>query len=147
MNRMENPLASARPRIAALAVAALLAAAAPAASASTPEEGAASAHPTRMKIAFSGRTARVAGPGAIVQVRCTGTVAASCDGTLTLAVGAESQEIPYTLAGGERRILVVPLGASDGLLERAGSVTALAVAETVQPTGGVVSSKHRLRLS
>jgi hypothetical protein len=106
----------------------------------------AAAQPKRMKINFSGRTARTAGPGALISVKCTGSVSSSCDGTLRLSVGTESHEIPYSLVSGEKRLLVVPLGSAEKLLGGAGSVTAVAVAETVQPTGAVLSSEHRLRL-
>jgi hypothetical protein len=128
--------------LALLATAALLPATAAA------DDGATSTavQPKRMKINFSGRTARTAGPGALISVRCTGSVASSCDGTLSLTVGAETHEVPYSLVSGEKRLLVVPLGSAEKLLGRPGPVTAVAVAETVQPTGAVLSSEHRLRL-
>jgi hypothetical protein len=132
----------------ALALSALLAAAAllPAAAVAEARAGSTAAQPKRMKINFSGRTARTAGPGALVPVRCTGSVSRSCDGTLRLTVGTESHEVPFSLASGEKRLLVVPLGSAEELVGGAGPVTALAVAETVQPTGAVLSSEHRLRL-
>jgi hypothetical protein len=132
----------------AFALSALLAGALLLPAGAAAEEGAAStaAQPKRMKINFSGRTARTAGPGALVSVKCTGSVSTSCDGTLRLTVGTESHEVPFSLANGEKRLLVVPLGSAEELLGRAGPVIALAVAETVQPTGAVLSSEHRLRL-
>ena len=124
--------------LALLLAAAALAPAAGAAATPTGTAGGATRQ-VGMKIVFSGRFARVAGPGAPVSVKCTGSVSRSCDGTLSLLVGGESSEVPFTVARGETRTVVVPLW-------RAGSLSALAVAETVQPSGGVVRSKHSFRL-
>ena|ERR1700754_628439 len=142
----EKPIAQARPRLAVLAVALLATSLVFSATPAGADEAAAAVAPKRMKISFTDRTARVAGPGALVEVRCQGVVAASCDGTLTLAVGADAEEVPFSLASGEKRVLVVPVEEAGERLERVGSMTALAVAETVQPTGGVLSSKQRLHL-
>ncbi len=98
----------------------------------------------KMKIGFVGRTARLAGPGALVDVRCMGTVASSCVGTLTLRGPDGAHEVPYSIERGERRILVVPLGSEDDAVERIAN--AQAVADTMQASGSSVRTACVLRI-
>jgi hypothetical protein len=99
-----------------------------------------------MVVAFATRTAKISGPGAIVSVRCGGTASGSCDGTLSLRLGRGAHKVPYTIAAGEREIVVVPLGDPSERTWRRPPRTAVAVTRTVQPLGGLVRSARQLRL-
>jgi hypothetical protein len=126
-----------RLRLAALALAA-------AATAAVTAPAAASAEPAaKMTITFPAATVRIAGPRALVNVKCVGTAAGSCTGTLSLQGSAGSHKVPYALEPGEKRLLVVPLSSDQELLE---SPSVRAVAETMQPRGSSVTSSRVLRI-
>ena len=129
----------------ALALASLASAAAPSETGGpvyeTPEY-----QPEPMVVGFAARTARIAGPGAIVSVRCSGTASGSCDGTLSLRVAGGSHKVPYTIAAGGRQIVVVPLGDPSERPWRRTPRFGVAVTRTVQPLGGLVRSARQLRL-
>lgn len=122
------------------------------ASAATPSEAEAPLYetpeyqPEPMVVGFAARAARISGPGAIVSVRCSGTASGSCDGTLSLRVAGDTHKVPYTIAAGERRIVVVPLGDPSERPWRQTPRFGVAVTRTVQPLGGLVRSARQLRL-
>lgn len=97
----------------------------------------------KMKLDFPAKTFRIAGPGALVYVRCTGPVAGSCIGTLALKAPFATHEVAYALERGEKQMLVVPLGSEDELFDRIDS--AQAVAHTMQASGSSVRTARVLR--
>ncbi len=136
--------------LAALALA-LLAPAAGAASLSparavTPEPLAAAASaPQGMSIEFTGRTAQVAGPGALVEVKCVGASGEGCVGTLAIEAPGEPPEVAYSLDRGEERVIVVPLGEQRSIFDGLVAVKSRVVAQTVQVEGGSVRTARTLR--
>ncbi len=98
-----------------------------------------------MSIAFPSKTASVAGPGALVLVRCAGSVSGECAGTLTVEGLSESHSISYSVARGEQRSLVVPLGAERDFFTGIAAPRMRVVAETMQSTGSSVRSVRVLR--
>jgi hypothetical protein len=137
--------------LAALSLAALapVASAAPGVSSAralTPEAPAAEASaPQGMSLEFTANTASVAGPGALVSVRCVGTAAATCVGTLSIAAPGEPPEVAYSLSRGEDRVVVVPLGSQRSIFDGIISVKTRVVAHTVQAEGGSVRTARTLR--
>ncbi len=112
----------------------------------TPEPPAAtSSAPQGMSLEFLSRTAKVAGPGALIEVRCVGTVATSCVGTVAIEAPGEPPEVAYSIDAGEKRTLVVPLGDQRGIFDGIVSVKSRVVAQTVQAEGGSVRSARTLR--
>lgn len=120
-----------------LCAAALLATAIPASAAaqSTPFDT-----PSEMSLSFAGRTARLVGPDALVLVKCTGSHNGICSGTVTLSAGGKKHKVPFSVVGGNRQSLTVPVGLSKAL----GATSGLAVAKTVQPSGGYVRNSEVL---
>ncbi|HEX5608747.1 MAG TPA: hypothetical protein VFX45_01500 [Solirubrobacterales bacterium] len=103
------------------------------AAAETAPPEAPAAETPKMKLVFPTHTAKLAGPGALVSVKCVGAGASSCIGTLALRASVGTHEVAYELARGERRTLIVPLGEEDRLF--ASVESAEAVARTMQDTG------------
>jgi hypothetical protein len=146
-------------RLAALgfASAALLAAAlAPAASAapgvaaskaltSPAAAGSSQTEQAGMTIEFTRATAKVAGPGALVTVRCEGSGSRSCVGTLAIEAPGEPPEVPFSIDSGEERVVVVPLGEQRSMFDGIISVKTRVTAQTAQPTGESVRSSRTLR--
>jgi hypothetical protein len=133
------------------------AAAAPAPSAPTPvaTPSAASPRATRtaplalkrkMTVTFPRKTAKLAGPGALVEVRCTGSSAARCIGTLALQVAGTVHKMPYSISKGRKQFVVVPLGDDLELIDSLRSPTATVTASTVQVSGAAVKTKRTLKL-
>ncbi|HEX6665219.1 MAG TPA: hypothetical protein VF081_01325 [Solirubrobacterales bacterium] len=128
-----------------LAIAAIgVAAVAGQAAAETAAPEAPAAEAPKMKLAFPTHTAKLAGPGALVSVKCTGTGASSCIGTLALKASVGTHEVAYEIARGERRTLIVPLGEEDRLFDSIES--AEAVARTMQNTGISVRTARVLHI-
>jgi hypothetical protein len=98
-----------------------------------------------MSIGFTQRTATVAGPGALVSVKCTGSADRECTGTLTVEGLSESHSVSYAVARGEEKSLVVPLGSERRFFAGIASPKMKAVAETMQPTGCSVRTARLLR--
>jgi len=112
----------------------------------TPEPAAAtSSAPQGMSLEFTAGTAKVAGPGALVEVRCVGTTGASCVGTVSIEAPGEPPEVAYSIDAGEKRTLVVPLGEERGIFAGIVSVKSRVVAQTVQVEGGSVRTARTLR--
>jgi hypothetical protein len=101
----------------------------------------------RMTLSFTRATARIAGPGALVQVRCTGASAARCIGTLSLTAGGAVHKAPYSIGKGRRQYVVVPLGSDLELLGGlTGAARATATASTIQVGGAAVTTQRALKL-
>lgn len=112
----------------------------------TPEPAAATTSaPQGMSIEFLSRTARLAGPGALVEVRCVGSVGSGCVGTLSIEAPGEPPQVPYSIDRGEQRTIVVPLGEQRGIFDGIVSVKSRVVAQTVQLEGGSVRTARTLR--
>lgn len=112
----------------------------------TPEPTAASASaPQGMSLEFTKKTAKVAGPGALVSVRCVGSEAAGCVGTLSIEAPGEPPEVAYSIDGGEQRVVVVPLGEQRTIFDGIVAVKTRVVAHTVQAEGGSVRTARTLR--
>jgi hypothetical protein len=125
-----------RAAVAGLAIAAIgVAATAPVASADS----------SAMSIAFPSRAASVAGPGALVSVKCAGVSGRECAGTLTLKGLTENHQVSYSVVSGEKRTLVVPLGSERKIFAGVASPSMRVVAETMQPTGYSVKTTRVLR--
>ncbi len=131
-----------RASLAALAAAALLGAALGPASAGA-ETGAESLYGPSMRLAFTGGKAKLTGVGAVVAVKCKGPRGGTCAGTVSLRFAGATHKAPFSIAGGNRQRVVVPLGA-DG--ERARHRRAHAVASTAQPLGAYRHAARVLRL-
>ncbi|MBK5220554.1 MAG: hypothetical protein JJE35_12335 [Thermoleophilia bacterium] len=98
-----------------------------------------------MSIEFTRGTATVAGPGALVSVRCEGTGSRSCVGTLSIEAPGEPPEVPYSIDRGEERVVVVPLGEQRSIFDGIISIKTRVTAHTVQPTGESVRTARTLR--
>lgn len=124
------------------------AASAAAAEAPSPESAAATtteeAPPAPMSVEFTRKRATLAGPRALVPVRCDGQAAYTCEGTLVLRGVRGSHKVPYSIERGESRILVVPLGDEDTDVDP--GCKARVVARTLQLTGGTVRTSSVLRV-
>lgn len=103
----------------------------------------ATAERPKMTVKFASPTVRLAGPGAIVYVKCGGNVASSCVGTLTLEAAGGSAEAPFSIERGARRSVLVPLGSQRRL---GGDRRVRAVAETMQARGDSVRTSRLLRI-
>jgi hypothetical protein len=132
----------------ALALPAPGASAAPAISSSAAVSAPAAARafaPEGMSIEFTSKVAQVAGPGALVKVRCAGGDGQSCVGALAIDAPGEPPEVAYSIDRGEERIVVVPLGSQRDLFDGIVSVKTRVVAQTVQEAGGSVRTARVLR--
>jgi hypothetical protein len=125
----------------ALAAAVLLTALAPAAASAGGAQD--SIYGPSMSLSFVGASARLVGTGAVVSVRCAGSRRGSCAGTVSLRFAGSTHKVAFSVAGGRRQNLVVPLGADRG---RIGKHRVRAVARTVQPLGSCRESRRLLRL-
>jgi hypothetical protein len=105
--------------------------------------GAAAATPTpssELSLAFPSESAHLAGSQALVLVKCLGSEASTCSGTLTLRTGGNKHKVPFSVSGGTSQNLTVPLG-GDSSAKRA-----VAIARTAQAGGGYVRSSEVLHL-
>ncbi|HUB99319.1 MAG TPA: hypothetical protein VMS11_05795 [Solirubrobacterales bacterium] len=100
----------------------------------------------RMTLTFARDTVRLTGAGAVVSVKCNGPGSGVCAGTVSLEIEGASHKVPFSVMGGQRRSLVVPLG--DGASESSDTSVrrALATASTMQPLGTPALSEQVLRI-
>lgn len=98
--------------------------------------------PSQMNLVFTEASARLVGSQALVQVRCEGPRSGICNGTATLRVAGQAHEVPFAVTGGARSSLAVPVGSADGLRGK----RAVALAKTVQQSGGCLRAREVLRL-
>ncbi len=117
------------------------------ASAVTPAatETAAASSQDGMELEFVSGTAQVAGPGALVEVKCVGSGARSCVGTLSIEAPGEPPEVAYSIDSGEERVVVVPLGPQRCMFDGIVTVKTRVVAHTVQTTGSSLRTARTLR--
>lgn len=96
--------------------------------------------PSEMNLSFASESARLVGHEALVLVRCTGSRNGICSGTVTVSARGRKHKVPFSVVGGSIQSLTVPVGSSRAL----GATSGLAVARTVQPSGGYVRSSEVL---
>ncbi len=107
----------------------------------------------KMAISFSRSSVSVSRTGTVaIPVRCTGSVASHCVGTLALRALGTAQSATYVIPKGKRAKVRIHLRARlrRRMLSAGGAgVKARAIARTEQPAGagGLFKSFHRLRLS
>lgn len=99
----------------------------------------------KMSLKFIGGKATVSGDDAAVKVRCLGSTAKRCVGTLSLKVDGQTAKASYSVAAGKAATVKVALP-DEGASDRAASATASAVAKTLQSSGGAVTTKKTLHL-
>jgi hypothetical protein len=99
----------------------------------------------KMSLKFIGGKATVSGDDAAVKVRCLGSTAKRCVGTLSLKVDGQTAKTSYSVAAGKAATVKVALP-DEGASDRAASATASAVAKTLQSSGGAVTTKKTLHL-
>lgn len=100
----------------------------------------------KMSVGFPKPTFTIAGGEARVAVKCSGSTAQRCVGTLTLKVRDTAHKAAFSVPRGRRTVVEVPLGPSTTLLESAAQPTVLAVARTEQASGAPVKTRRRLQL-
>lgn len=98
-----------------------------------------------MSLEFTSKVARVAGPGALVGVKCSGSAGPTCVGTLAIDAPGEPPEVAYSIDRGEERVVVVPLCSQRDLFDGIVSLKTRVVAQTVQEAGGSVRTARVLR--
>ncbi|HEX6602844.1 MAG TPA: hypothetical protein VF030_09410 [Solirubrobacterales bacterium] len=98
--------------------------------------------PSPMNLVFTEGSARLVGSEALIQVRCEGPQSGICNGTVALKVAGEDHKVPFAVTGGTRSSLAVPLGSADALRGK----RAVALAKTVQQSGGYLRAREVLRL-
>lgn len=110
-----------------------------------PPAGAAASSREGVSIEFTSPTATVAGPGALVAVRCVGSGSRSCVGTISIEAPGEPAVVAYSIDRGEEAVVVVPLGSRRGIFAGMVSVRTRVVAETAQASGASVRTVRSLR--
>jgi hypothetical protein len=100
----------------------------------------------QMTLVFAGETTRDTGPGAVVSVKCNGPRSGVCTGTVSLDLGGQTHKAPFSVLGGHRQNVVVPLGGDGTDSGDSGPRRALAVASTMQPLGPCALTEQVLRL-
>jgi hypothetical protein len=100
----------------------------------------------KMSLKFLSGKATVADGEAAVKVRCLGSTAKSCVGTLTLTIAGKAAKVSYSVPAGKKATLKVALGTVD-LSTVGATTTAAAVARTKQSSGSAATTKRTLHLS
>jgi hypothetical protein len=106
--------------------------------------GAAAAAPVQgMELDFAGDSVQAAAGEVAVPVDCSGLAGGFCSGTITLSWSGRRGAAPFSVRGGGKETILVPLSVET----RAGHPARLsAVASTVQPLGAPVTRKAALHL-
>jgi len=100
----------------------------------------------RMTLIFARDTARETGAGAVLSVKCLGPRSGVCAGTVSLELEGQTYKAPFSVIGGHRQSLVVPLGTDASASRDSGPQRALAVASTMQPLGAPALTEQLLRV-
>lgn len=100
----------------------------------------------KMTIGFPKKTITVVGGKAKVLVKCSGSTAQRCVGTLTLKIGSARYSVAYSVRKGKKAVAKVPLGADAELLAGSPPPKVTAIARTEQTSGGATKTKRTLRL-
>jgi hypothetical protein len=100
----------------------------------------------KMSLKFLSGKATVTGGKAAVNVRCLGSTAKRCVGTLKLTLAGKTTKVAYSVAAGKTATLKVAVGSVD-LSSAGAATTAAAVAVTQQSSGGAATTKRTLHLS
>ncbi len=100
----------------------------------------------RMTLVFARESARDTGAGAVVSVKCIGPSSGVCAGTVALDLGGQTHKAPFSVIGGHRQSVVIPLGSDANDSADSGPRRALAVASTMQPLGPCALTEQVLRL-
>ena len=100
----------------------------------------------RMTLVFARDTARETGAGAVLSVKCLGPRSGACAGTVSLELEGQTYKAPFSVIGGHRQSLVVPLGSDASASRGSGPQRALAVASTMQPLGAPALTEQVLRV-
>lgn len=95
------------------------------------------------KLKFAGPNARLVGSRAVILVFCFAPRSQSCAGTASLRVAGADHEIAFSIRGGRRQHLAIPLGADR---RRVGKRRIRALTETVQPLGSPQRVRRLLRV-
>ncbi|HET7445400.1 MAG TPA: hypothetical protein VFJ57_12145 [Solirubrobacterales bacterium] len=142
----KSSIGTLKARLATLAAASTILAAVALPAAASAETAAEYVSGPRMALTFARDTARLTGAGAVVSVKCNGPRSGVCAGTLSFEIEGASHKAPFSVMGGQRRSLVVPLG--DGAAESSdsGARRALATASTMQPLGAPSLTEQVLRV-
>jgi hypothetical protein len=98
--------------------------------------------PSQMSLVFTSGSARLVGSEALVPVRCEGPRSGICSGAAVLRVAGQKHAVPFSVTGGARQLLAVTLGRADALR----GASAVALARTVQQSGGRLHAREVLRL-
>jgi hypothetical protein len=142
-----NSLRSSRQAVLASTLAALVALAGTVLTTSAavaPSPAQAKAGHAKSKLKIVSRTTRLAGPGALVEVKCAGSASSYCVGTLELIVAGRGHKAPYSIERGEKQFLTVPLGSDYQRFLKSSS--ARATTETMQELGRSVRIQRMLRI-
>lgn len=96
-----------------------------------------------MELDFAGDSVQAAAGEVAVPVACSGVPGGFCSGTITLSWSGKRSTVPFSVRGGGKETVLVPLRVET----RAGHPARLsAVASTVQPLGAPVTRKAALYL-
>lgn len=120
------------------------AAAPPAAESPAAESEGATQEPPAMSVEFTRRRAGLVGSRALVFVRCSGSIAETCEGTLVLSGLGGAHKVPYSIAREQHEVLAVPLGPAGESAPHGAKLRA--VSHTLQLSGGTVSESSLLRI-
>jgi hypothetical protein len=100
----------------------------------------------RTSLGFARDTVRETGAGAVLSVKCNGPRSGVCAGTVSLEIEGQTHKAPFSVMGGHRQSLVVPLGAGATDSRDSGPRRVLGVASTMQPLGPCALTEQVLRL-
>jgi hypothetical protein len=96
-----------------------------------------------MSISFPKKSAKLKDGKVRVTVRCNGTEATNCVGTLKVKIGGKTSKAAFSVKTGKKKTISVPLASSVNL-QAGGKATATAV--TNQVSGAPVKTTKKLTL-
>jgi hypothetical protein len=98
-----------------------------------------------MSISFPTASVAIVDGKAEVLVKCSGTTAQRCVGTLTVKFQGQPSKASYSVPQGKKKTIKVPLGTNLGVAEE-GTPTIVATARTKQASGTPVKTTRKLHL-